>query len=179
MAPSLYFVFCAFRTSFGRIGCCGPSQYMNAMKVGHKNSVRRYGNMYGSLRCLSSSSSSSRWLRRQRKDVWARYARKGGFRSRSALKLKQIDEKSSILRRGSCVVDLGASPGGWSQVAAEAVGVIDGGGTVVAVDVTPFEEIPGVIQLQLDVETSPENVSRLIEKHLPELHKVDVGELNI
>lgn len=91
--------------------------------------------------------SNKRWLRRHVTDPYVRKARAQGYRSRAAYKLLQLDEKESILRPGSVVLDLGAAPGGWSQVAAEKVGP---GGRVIAIDLLPVAPISGVTVLKGD-----------------------------
>ena len=91
--------------------------------------------------------SSARWLQRQLNDPYVRAAREAGYRSRAAYKLIGLAEKADILRPGQRVVDLGAAPGGWSQVAAARVGR---SGRVVAVDTTEMEPIEGVVALTLD-----------------------------
>ena len=85
--------------------------------------------------------SSNRWLQRQEKDVYVERAVKEGWRSRAVFKLQQIHEKEKLLRRGMICVDLGAAPGGWSQLAARLVG---NEGRVIAVDLLAMEAIPGV-----------------------------------
>ena len=77
-------------------------------------------------------------------------AKREGFRSRAAYKLKEIDDKYKLLKPGMAVVDLGAAPGGWSQIAAAKVGAADGKGKVVAIDLLEMPEIPGVTFAQLD-----------------------------
>jgi 23S rRNA (uridine2552-2'-O)-methyltransferase len=84
--------------------------------------------------------SSQRWLTRQLNDPYVQQAKLDGYRSRAAYKLIEIDEKFKILKRGSIVVDLGAAPGGWTQVALERVG---DKGTVIGVDITPMEPLTG------------------------------------
>ncbi len=91
--------------------------------------------------------SSARWLERQLNDPYVRAAREAGYRSRAAYKLIGLAETADILGPGQRVVDLGAAPGGWSQVAAERVGRQ---GRVVAVDTTAIEPIAGVVVLTLD-----------------------------
>ncbi len=91
--------------------------------------------------------SSTRWLQRQLNDPYVRAAREAGYRSRAAYKLIGLAENADILRPGQRVADLGAAPGGWSQVAAERVGP---GGRVVAVDTSAIEPIEGVVVLTLD-----------------------------
>jgi 23S rRNA (uridine2552-2'-O)-methyltransferase len=87
------------------------------------------------------SGSSQRWRQRQERDIYVEQAGRAGLRSRAVFKLKQINDKERLLKPGSVCVDLGASPGGWSQLAAELVGPT---GRVIAVDVLPLEPLPGV-----------------------------------
>lgn len=91
--------------------------------------------------------SSKAWLRRHVTDAYVRRAKAAGYRSRAAYKLLEIDRKDRLLRPGMVVLDLGAAPGGWSQVAAEKVGP---GGRVVAVDLLEVAPIPGVAVLRAD-----------------------------
>jgi 23S rRNA (uridine2552-2'-O)-methyltransferase len=90
---------------------------------------------------MARSKSSAQWLRRHVADPYVKRAVAQGYRSRSAYKLLEIDRKEHLLRRGTTVVDLGAAPGGWSQVAAQKVMP---GGTAIAVDLLPIAAIPGV-----------------------------------
>lgn len=92
--------------------------------------------------------SSARWLMRQLNDPYVAQAKAKGYRSRAAFKLIELDDKFHILKSGARVLDLGAAPGGWSQVARARVGV---GGQVVAADVLEIEPIAGVIALKLDL----------------------------
>jgi 23S rRNA (uridine2552-2'-O)-methyltransferase len=85
--------------------------------------------------------SSKEWLRRHVSDPYVRKARQEGYRSRAAYKLLEIDQKHSLFKPGMTVLDLGAAPGGWSQVAAQKVMP---GGTVVAIDVLEMAPISGV-----------------------------------
>lgn len=94
--------------------------------------------------------SSTRWLERQLNDPYVAEAKRLGLRSRAAFKLIEIDDKHGFLTPGARVVDLGAAPGGWSQVAAERTGSDMGNGLVVAVDVTEIEAIAGVQFIQAD-----------------------------
>ncbi len=94
--------------------------------------------------------SSKAWLERQLNDPYVAEARRQGFRSRSAFKLIEIDDKYHLLKPGQKVVDLGAAPGGWSQVAAQRVRATDGKGRVVAIDMHGMEAIPGVVILHDD-----------------------------
>ena len=94
--------------------------------------------------------SSKLWLERQLNDPYVARAKREGYRSRAAFKLIEIDDKYRLLRPGQTVVDLGAAPGGWSQIVAKRVGAADGKGRVVAIDVLEMGEIPGVTFAQLD-----------------------------
>lgn len=91
--------------------------------------------------------SSKQWLRRHVTDAYVRKARAQGYRSRAAYKLLEIDSQEKLLRPGMSVVDLGAAPGGWSQVAAAKVRP---GGRVIAIDLLPIAPISGVAVLQGD-----------------------------
>lgn len=100
------------------------------------------------------SESSRQWLQRQLNDPYVAAAKREGFRSRAAYKLKEIDDKYRILKPGMAVIDLGAAPGGWSQVAAERVRSLPDAkgerGQVIAIDYLGIEPIPGVEILKLD-----------------------------
>jgi 23S rRNA (uridine2552-2'-O)-methyltransferase len=90
------------------------------------------------------SAASKRWLTRQLNDPYVARARREGYRSRAAFKLAEIDDKYRLFRPGARVADLGAAPGGWSQVAAAR------GAQVVAIDLLDMPAVPGVDFLQLD-----------------------------
>ncbi len=94
--------------------------------------------------------SSKLWLERQLNDPYVLKAKRDGYRSRAAYKLLELDDKYRILKMNQSVVDLGAAPGGWSQIAAKRVGAVDGRGKVVAIDLLDMPEIPGVMFAQLD-----------------------------
>lgn len=91
--------------------------------------------------------SSNRWLSRQAADPYVKQARAQGYRARAAFKLIELDERERLFRNVRRVVDLGAAPGSWSQVAAERLG---SAGKVVALDVLPMDALPGVEFLQGD-----------------------------
>ncbi len=91
--------------------------------------------------------SSKQWLRRHVTDSYVRKAKEQGYRSRAAFKLLELDEKEHFFRPGMLVVDLGAAPGGWSQVAAARV---KPGGRVIAIDLLPVAPISGVTVLKGD-----------------------------
>jgi 23S rRNA (uridine2552-2'-O)-methyltransferase len=92
--------------------------------------------------------SSKLWLERQLNDPYVARAKREGYRSRAAYKLIEIDDKYRFLKPGARVVDLGAAPGGWSQVAAKRVG--DGRGKVVAIDLLDMDPVPGVAFAKID-----------------------------
>ncbi|MGD8956625.1 MAG: SAM-dependent methyltransferase, partial [Chromatiaceae bacterium] len=96
---------------------------------------------------MARSKSSHRWMQRHVNDEFVKRSRREGYRSRSAYKLLEIQEKDHPLKPGLVVVDLGAAPGGWSQVAAEQVG---DKGDVIALDILPMDPLPGVCSLQGD-----------------------------
>jgi 23S rRNA (uridine2552-2'-O)-methyltransferase len=110
------------------------------------------------------STSSVRWLDRQLNDPYVAAAKRDGLRSRAAYKLMEIDDAHSILQPAQTVVDLGAAPGGWSQIAANRVNAGTGAGRVIAVDLLAMEALPGVdfIQLDFDDEHAPLAIEELL-----------------
>ena len=96
---------------------------------------------------MARSKSSGSWLRRHVTDPYVKLAQKEGYRSRSAFKLIELNEKDRLFRPGQRVMDLGSAPGGWSQVAAKAVGAK---GRVLATDILPMDPIPNVDFIQGD-----------------------------
>ncbi|MBL8835524.1 MAG: RlmE family RNA methyltransferase [Alphaproteobacteria bacterium] len=96
------------------------------------------------------TASSARWLTRQANDPYVDAAKRQGYRSRAAFKLIDMDSKYRLLRVGARVVDLGAAPGGWTQVAVARVGADRGQGKVVAADLLEIAPIPGATILKLD-----------------------------
>jgi len=94
--------------------------------------------------------SSQRWLERQLNDPYVARSKSEGYRSRAAYKLAEIDDRFGLLKPGHRVVDLGAAPGGWSQVAAARVGSTDAAPLVVAVDYLDMDPLPGVAVLKVD-----------------------------
>src|SRR5689334_2690242 len=94
--------------------------------------------------------SSQRWLQRQLNDPYVAEAKKRGYRSRAAFKLLQLDDQFRFLRPGARVIDLGAAPGGWTQVAVERVKPEQSGGVVLGIDLTPVEPIAGATVLAKD-----------------------------
>ena len=107
--------------------------------------------------------SSIRWLERQINDPYVAEAQRRGYRSRAAFKLQQLDDRFHLLGPGKRVIDLGAAPGGWTQVAVERC-LPEGGrqGRVVGIDLTPMQPIPGALLLEGDF-LAPEAPARLKE----------------
>jgi 23S rRNA (uridine2552-2'-O)-methyltransferase len=99
------------------------------------------------VRSQGRSQAARQWLERQLNDPYVARAKREGLRSRAAFKLMEMDDKFRLLKPGAKVVDLGAAPGGWSQVAAQRAGA---SGRVVAIDLLDMPAIPGVVFLHLD-----------------------------
>lgn len=114
------------------------------------------------------TTSSQRWLQRQLNDPYVAEAKKRGYRSRAAFKLLQLDDQFRFLKPGARVVDLGAAPGGWTQVAVERVkaGAKAGksAGVVIGIDITPVEPIAGATVLAKDFydEDAPAELTALL-----------------
>lgn len=105
--------------------------------------------------------SSTLWLQRQINDPFVAEAKARGLRSRAAFKLLQLDEKLGLLKPGQRVVDLGAAPGGWTQVAVERLG---GKGRIVALDILPMDPVAGAEVLTIDFleESAPERLKQAL-----------------
>ena len=119
--------------------------------------------------------SNKQWLRRHVADSYVRKAKEQGYRSRAAFKLLEIDSKEKLLHPGATVVDLGAAPGGWSQVAAQKV---KPGGRVIAIDLLEIAPISGVMVLQGDfrrfsIETRADVVLSDLSANLSGIANVD------
>lgn len=93
---------------------------------------------------------STLWLQRQLNDPYVARAKAEGYRSRAAYKIKELDERYKLFHKGQRVVDLGAAPGGWSQIAATITGSTDANPLVVAIDYLDMDDIPGVRFLKKD-----------------------------
>jgi 23S rRNA (uridine2552-2'-O)-methyltransferase len=116
---------------------------------------------------MARSKSSERWLNRHFSDAYVKKAQQAGYRSRAAFKLMELNERDRFLRPGMRVVDLGAAPGGWSQVAVQIVGPK---GKVYALDILPMSSLAGVEFLQGDF-----TESEVLEKLLAMLHGERIG----
>ena len=108
--------------------------------------------------------SSRAWLERQLNDPYVAQAKRDGYRSRAAYKLIELDDRAKLFRQGARVVDLGAAPGGWSQIAAARVGRPAGRGRVVAIDLLEMDPVPGVDFLALDfmADEAPERLRTML-----------------
>jgi 23S rRNA (uridine2552-2'-O)-methyltransferase len=115
-------------------------------------------------RAKGRSLSSKLWLERQLNDPYVARARREGLRSRAAFKLIEIDDRHRFLKPGVRVLDLGAAPGGWSQIAARRVGAPEGRGSVLAIDLAEMEPIAGVTFVRLDFlePDAPERLKELL-----------------
>ena len=96
------------------------------------------------------SVSSTRWLERQLNDPYVAEAKRLGYRSRAAFKLAELDDRLHLIKPGARIVDLGAAPGGWTQIAVERARTRDGRGQLIAVDLSPMQPFAGAEILQLD-----------------------------
>jgi len=110
------------------------------------------------------SLSSTLWLERQLNDPYVAMAKRDGYRSRAAYKLLEMDERYKLFAPGKHIVDLGAAPGGWSQIAARRVKSAEGKGKVVGIDLLEMEPIPGVEFTVMDFndETAPERIKAML-----------------
>ncbi len=117
-------------------------------------------------------SSSTRWLKRQLNDVYVHEAQRLGYRGRAAFKIKEIDERFKIFKPDSTVVDLGAAPGGWCQIAIER-----GVKKVVAIDLLPVEFLPGVTSFEMDfmADDAPEVLLQALDGVRPNVVMSDMA----
>jgi 23S rRNA (uridine2552-2'-O)-methyltransferase len=123
---------------------------------------------------MGKSKSSRRWLKEHFDDPYVKLTQQRGYRSRAAFKLLEIQEKDKILTKGLVVVDLGAAPGGWSEIAAKIVGPK---GKVFALDILPMQEIPHVEFIQGDFTELEvfEKLLNLINNHMVDLVISDIA----
>lgn len=123
---------------------------------------------------MARSRSSKRWLQEHFEDPYVKRAQDEGYRSRSAFKLVELQDKYGLIRPGMTVVDLGAAPGGWSQVAARLAGE---NGRVIALDVLEMEPLPGVLIIRGDfTETEPlEALEAALDGHGADLVMSDMA----
>jgi 23S rRNA (uridine2552-2'-O)-methyltransferase len=109
--------------------------------------------------------SQQRWLQRQLNDPFVEAAKREGYRSRAAYKLSGLDDQVKFLKPGLRVIDLGAAPGGWTQVAVQRVKPKKGGGQVIGIDLTPVDPIAGATILEGDfmADDAPDRLKALME----------------
>eukprot|EP00501_MAST-03F_sp_TOSAG23-6_P001359 GSMAST32.ASY1.ANO1.1411.1 assembled CDS len=112
------------------------------------NKARRKGSNKSNN--IKKKNASNSWLQRHVNDPFVKHAQKYGFRSRAAFKLEEIAKKNGLLKQGQRVVDIGAAPGGWTQVCVERVGALSGKGRVVAVDLLHMENVQGATFIRGD-----------------------------
>jgi 23S rRNA (uridine2552-2'-O)-methyltransferase len=110
---------------------------------------------------MARSKSSSRWLKEHFDDAWVKRAQAEGWRSRAAFKLEEVLDRDRLLKPGMVVVDLGAAPGGWSQLARARLGET---GRVIALDILPMQGLAGVEVIEGDFTAEP--ALRALEAHL-------------
>ena len=116
--------------------------------------------------------SSTLWLKRQLNDPYVKMANMEGYRSRAAYKLKELDEKFGLIKKNMLVVDLGAAPGGWSQIAIE-LGVE----RVVGIDILPTEALAGAEFIEMDfmADNAPAALLKLLEGNKPDMVMSDLA----
>lgn len=120
---------------------------------------------------------STLWLQRQLNDPYVAKARAEGFRSRAAYKIQELDERYKLFHKGQRIVDLGAAPGGWSQVAAPIVGSTEAKPLIVGIDYLEMAPIPGVILLQKDFndEDAPDALIAALGGHKADIVMSDMA----
>jgi 23S rRNA (uridine2552-2'-O)-methyltransferase len=121
--------------------------------------------------------SSTLWLQRQLNDPYVAAAKREGYRSRAAYKLSEMDDKLHFLKPGKVVIDLGSTPGGWSQVAAKRCHSQEGRGRVIAIDINEMEPIPGVDFQQMDFmeDTAPDAIRAMLGGALADIVLSDMA----
>ncbi len=162
-------------TASGRPPGKGPSDKVKDGKGGRKRTgaLAGSGSRDATVRVHSArgrSTSSARWLQRQLNDPYVAEARRLGYRSRAAFKLIELDRRFHLLKRGLRVLDLGAAPGGWTQVAVGA-----GAATVVALDRSDIEPIAGAHILTRDIDDP--DTPRLVTEALGGLADVVLSDM--
>lgn len=138
----------------------GPGKGKNSS--GRGSGARELGVRLKSAR--GRTHSSQLWLERQLNDPYVARAKREGRRSRAIYKLIEINDKARLLKPGQRVLDLGAAPGGWSQLAAEITDSINGRGKVVAIDLLPIDPLPGVDFVQMDFmdDAAPDRLKEML-----------------
>lgn len=121
--------------------------------------------------------SSTRWLERHLNDPYVRRSKVDGYRSRAAYKLIEIDDKYHLLKPGARVIDLGAAPGGWCQVAADRIGSTEDAPRVVGIDYLEMDHVPGAIFMQKDFldDDAPDALMAALGGHKPNFVMSDMA----
>ena len=148
------------------------------MSEGKKHSGRGMRAMKTRVRTARGrTTSSTRWLQRQLNDPYVAAAKRDGYRSRAAYKLIGIDEKYHLLKSGQRVLDLGAAPGGWTQVAVKKTQALQGKGQVIGIDLSEMEPVAGAQLMQLDFldEDAPEKILAVLGNNLVDLVMSDMA----
>jgi len=124
------------------------------------------------------STSSQRWLQRQLNDPYVAAAKAAGWKSRAAFKLIELDDKLKFLKPGHRVVDLGAAPGGWTQVAVQRVKSEAGKGQVIALDIAEMDPVPGaeVIHLDFMADDAPDRLATSLREGRADVVLSDMAE---
>lgn len=121
--------------------------------------------------------SSTMWLQRQLNDPYVQRAKDEGFRARAAFKLTEIDDQFDLIKPGMVIVDLGAAPGGWSQVAARRTKSEEGKGQVVAIDISEMEAIQGVEIIHMDFmeDEAPDELKKALKGNAADIVMSDMA----
>jgi 23S rRNA (uridine2552-2'-O)-methyltransferase len=148
--------------SGGKSGSGGGGSGKDKNSSGRGSGARELGVRLKTAR--GRTHSSQLWLERQLNDPYVARAKREGRRSRAIYKLIEINDKAKLLKHGQRVLDLGAAPGGWSQLAAEITDSINGKGKVVAIDLLPIDPLPGVDFVQMDFmdDAAPERLKDML-----------------
>ncbi len=123
------------------------------------------------------TASSTRWLERQLNDPYVARAKREGYRSRSAFKLIELDDRFHLLQPGSRVVDLGAAPGGWAQVAVDRTRSTDRDPLVIGIDILDMDPLPGAVFLKMDFldPEAPGALRAALRDHAPDIVLSDLA----
>ena len=133
---------------------------------------------------MTKNKSSKQWLKSQNKDLYVKKARESHFRSRAVYKLQEIDQKDKLIKPNHCVIDLGSSPGGWSQYLSS---IIDSRGQIIAIDMLPMEPIGQVsyilgdfteeiVQKQCFIQVGKQGADLVISDMVPNLTGIRVTD---
>jgi 23S rRNA (uridine2552-2'-O)-methyltransferase len=133
---------------------------------------------------MKKKGSSGRWLAEHHRDPYVKMARDAGYRSRAVFKLDQIQKKDRLIKQGMTIVDLGAAPGGWSQLSAK---LLKGSGRILALDILPMDPVEGVdfiqgdfresaVLEQLELKLAGERVDLVLSDMAPNISGIDASD---